>query len=139
MDTEARKLNVMSEEDRKQYKLLKLVVDFRAQAAEREKQRVRIRRAHHELWQLELREKDPVAAQRHMAAWLSLCDGRAQRLAALQQLHEALAVYEPLVREDLSIRHARLEGSLGELQDMHVDVLKELLESFDDEPHYLYV
>ena len=50
----------MSQEDREQYRLLKLVTDFRAQAAEREKQRVRVRRAHHELWQLELREKQPV-------------------------------------------------------------------------------
>ena len=57
-----------------------------------------------------------------MRKWISLCDGRPQRLAALQQLHEALAAYEPLVREDLSVRHARLEGSLGELQDLHVEV-----------------
>lgn len=61
---------------------------------EKEQQRLRRVGAHRELWQLELREGCDLPAVQHMHRYLQLMVGHEERLAALADLHEALAAAE---------------------------------------------
>ena len=137
VQAELRKMRFMTKEEKVEYQEKLRWTRAQDVVVERETQRRRMRQAAHELWTLELNQARPAAAARRMRMWLDMSGG-AERRAALQHLHEACARFETLREASYSATTHALRGSLGELQDLHVVVLTELVNLYPKEPHYLY-